>query len=125
MVFARQYSIYESLMQRRALGRTGFDVSVLCLGTMTFGWSADEGTSFRIMNEALDAGINFFDTADIYSRWSESSYAGKTEEIMGRWFAEDPSRRDKIVLATKVRGPMSDDGSDQGLSRAHIEKSIH
>lgn len=111
-------------MQRRALGRSGLDVSVLCLGTMTFGWSTDEATSFRIMSEALDRGINFFDTADIYSRWSPNSHAGKTEEIMGRWFAEDRTRRDKIVLATKVRGQMSDDESDQGLSRAHIEKSI-
>jgi aryl-alcohol dehydrogenase-like predicted oxidoreductase len=111
-------------MQRRALGRSGLDVSVLCLGTMTFGWSADEATSFRIMSEALERGINFFDTADIYSRWSTSSYAGKTEEIMGRWLEEDRSRRDKIVLATKVRGQMSDDESDQGLSRAHIHKSI-
>lgn len=112
-------------MQRRALGRSGLDVSVLCLGTMTFGWSTDEETSFRIMSEALDRGINFFDTADIYSRWSPNSYAGKTEEILGRWFDEDRSRRDKIVLATKVRGQMSDDESDQGLSRAHIEKSIN
>jgi len=111
-------------MQHRALGRSGLDVSVLCLGTMTFGWSTDEPTSFRIMSEALERGINFFDTADIYSRWSESSYAGKTEEIMGRWFAEDRTRRDKLVLATKVRGQMSDDESDQGLSRRHIEKSI-
>jgi len=111
-------------MQHRALGRSGLDVSVLCLGTMTFGWSTDEQTSFRIMSEALERGIDFFDTADIYSRWSSSSYAGKTEEIMGRWFAEDTSRRDKLVLATKVRGQMSDDAADQGLSRPHIEKSI-
>ncbi len=111
-------------MQHRALGRTGIDVSVLCLGTMTFGWTAAEEPSFRIMSAALDGGIDFFDTADIYSRWSSDSYAGKTEEIVGRWLAEDRSRRDKIVLATKVRGQMSDDESDQGLSRAHILKSI-
>jgi len=111
-------------MQQRALGRSGLSVSILCLGTMTFGWSTDEETSFRIMSEALERGVNFFDTADIYSRWSESSYAGKTEEIMGRWFQQDRSRRDKLVLATKVRGQMSDDESDQGLSRRHIERSI-
>ena len=96
-------------MQRRPLGRRGLDVSMLCLGTMTFGWTTDETTSFRIMSEALDRGINFFDTADIYSRWSSDSYGGKTEEIVGRWLAEDRTRRDKIVLATKVRGAMSDD----------------
>lgn len=111
-------------MQRRPLGRSGLEVSVLCLGTMTFGWTADEETSFRIMSEALDRGIDFFDTADIYSRWSPSSWPGRTEEIMGRWFAQDPSRRDRIVLATKVRGPMSEDPKDQGLSRRHVEKSI-
>lgn len=111
-------------MEHRPLGRSGMNVSTLCLGTMTFGWTADEETSFRIMSEAFDRGIDFFDTADIYSRWSSDSHAGKTEEIIGRWLAEDRSRRDRIVLATKVRGEMSDDPSDQGLSRRHIEKSI-
>jgi 1-deoxyxylulose-5-phosphate synthase len=111
-------------MQRRPLGRSGLDVSVLCLGTMTFGWSTDEAESFRIMSAALDAGVDFFDTADIYSRWSSNSYGGKTEEIMGRWFAEDRSRRDKLVLATKVRGQMTDNPDDQGLSRRWIMSSI-
>lgn len=111
-------------MEHRPLGKTGIEVSVLCLGTMTFGWSAEEAASRRIMSEALDAGVDFFDTADIYSRWSSNSYGGKTEEIMGRWFAEDRSRRDRVVLATKVRGQMSDDEADQGLSRAHILKSV-
>lgn len=92
---------------------------------MTFGWTADEKVSFRIMSEALDRGINFFDTADIYTRWSSDSYGGKTEEIIGRWLAEDRSRRDRIVLATKVRGAMSDDLNDQGLSRRWIEASIN
>ncbi len=111
-------------MRRRPLGRSGLEVSVLCLGTMTFGWTADERTSFAIMSEALDRGIDFFDTADIYSRWSPSSWPGRTEEILGRWLAEDRSRRDRVVLATKVRGPMSEDPNDQGLSRRHVEKSI-
>lgn len=111
-------------MQRRALGRSGLEVSVLCLGTMTFGWSTEEAESFRIMSAALDGGIDFFDTADIYSRWSSNSYGGKTEEIMGRWFAADRSRREKVILATKVRGQMSDNEADQGLSRRWIEKSI-
>jgi 1-deoxyxylulose-5-phosphate synthase len=111
-------------MRKRPLGRTGLDVSVLCLGTMTFGWSAEEDASFAIMSESLERGINFFDTADIYSRWSPKSYGGKTEEIMGRWFAQDRSRRDKVILATKVRGPMSDKPEDQGLSRRHIVASI-
>jgi aryl-alcohol dehydrogenase-like predicted oxidoreductase len=111
-------------MRRRALGRSGIEVSVLALGTMTFGWSADEEASFAIMSEALDRGIDFFDTADIYSRWSDRSHAGKSEEIIGRWLAEDPSRRNRIVLATKVRGPMSEDPADQGLRREHVTKSV-
>jgi aryl-alcohol dehydrogenase-like predicted oxidoreductase len=111
-------------MRYRNLGRTGMKVSVLCLGTMTFGWSADEAAAFEIMSEALEQGVNFFDTADIYSRWAASSYAGKTEEIIGRWLAEDRGRRDRIVLATKVRGSMSDERNDQGLSRRHIVSAV-
>lgn len=111
-------------MRTRPLGRSGLDVPVLCLGTMTFGWSADEPTSHAVMSAALDRGITFFDTADIYSRWSSRSHAGKSEEIIGRWFAADPSRRDRVTLATKVRGQMSDDPRDQGLSREHITRSV-
>lgn len=111
-------------MRYRKLGRTGLKVSELCLGTMTFGWSVEEDESHRIMDLALDRGINFFDTADVYSRWDPRSYAGKTEEIMGRWFAGDPGRRAKVVLATKVRGQMGDGPNDQGLSRGHIMDAV-
>ncbi|MBP8253168.1 MAG: aldo/keto reductase [Herpetosiphon sp.] len=111
-------------MRYRKLGRTGLKVSELCLGTMTFGWSVEEDESHAIMSKALEHGINFFDTADVYSRWSEKSYAGKTEEIMGRWFAADKSRRDRVVLATKVRGMMGDGVNDQGLSRRHIMAAV-
>jgi aryl-alcohol dehydrogenase-like predicted oxidoreductase len=109
-------------MRYRNLGRTGLKVSELCLGTMTFGWTAGEPTSHAIMDHAREAGINFIDTADIYSRWSDKSYAGKTEEIIGRWLKDKP--RDQIVLATKVRGPMGDGPNDSGLSRKHIMDSI-
>lgn len=112
------------VMRTRPLGRTGMDVPVLCLGTMTFGWSADEPASHAVMSAALDQGVTFFDTADIYSMWAPGSHAGKTEEIIGRWFAADRSRRDRVTLATKVRGPMTADPGDQGLSRAHIVRSI-
>lgn len=105
-------------MRYRQLGRTDLQVSEVCLGTMTFGWTADEPTSHGIMDAALDNGITFIDTADIYSRWSPDSHAGKSEEIIGRWLAGQ--QRDRIVLATKVRGQMSDDPADQGLSRRHI-----
>lgn len=105
-------------MRYRKLGRTGLKVSEVCLGTMTFGWTADEAAARSIMSAAIEAGINFFDTADIYSRWSPDSYAGKTEEIIGRWLREQ--NRDQIIIATKVRGQMGDRPNDQGLSRKHI-----
>lgn len=111
-------------MRYRKLGRTGLKVSELCLGTMTFGWSVEEEESHHIMSLALERGINFFDTADIYSIWDPRSYAGKTEEIMGRWFAADPARRKQVVLATKVRGPMGKGPNDQGLSRGHIMDAV-
>jgi len=109
-------------MRYRSFGRTGLKVSELCLGTMTFGWTADEPTSRAIMDAAVDAGINFIDTADIYSHWSPASYAGKTEEIIGRWLKDRP--RDQLVIATKVRGPMGDLPNDQGLSRKHIFDAV-
>ncbi len=111
-------------MRTRPLGPSALDVSVICLGTMTFGWTTDEAQSFAVMNEALDRGVNFFDTANMYSRWSTDSHAGKTEEIMGRWFAQDPSRRARVILASKVRGQMSDRADDQGLSARHIREQI-
>lgn len=116
-------------MQYTYLGRSGLKVSKLCLGTMNFGVNTDEKEAFRIMDAALDAGVNFFDTANIYG-WGEN--AGKTEEIIGRWFAQGGGRREKVVLATKVHGDMSDplDGpnSPAGLSsykiRRHLEGSL-
>jgi len=89
-------------MQYTGLGCTRLSMSRLCLGTMTFGWSADEQTSFAIMGAALHAGINFFDTADIYSSWIEGNKGGESEAIIGRWLKQR-SRRE-IVIATKVRG---------------------
>ena len=110
-------------MEYRSLGRTGLSVSAICLGTMQFGWSADEETSRQIMDAYVEAGGNFLDTADIYSFWSRKSYAGKTEEILGRWFA-DRKNRDKIILATKVHGRMWRGPDGAGLGRAHILKAI-
>ncbi|GIO11560.1 putative oxidoreductase YrpG [Cohnella xylanilytica] len=116
-------------MKYAYLGKSGLKVSRLCLGTMNFGVSTDEKEAFRIMDAALDAGINFFDTANIYG-WGEN--AGRTEEIIGRWFAQGGSRREKVVLATKFYGDMSDkaDGpnGEGGLSayklRRHLEGSL-
>ena len=90
-------------VSNKRLGNHGVLVSNLCLGTMNFGWHTSEEDSFAIMNRALELGINFFDTADVYG-WSMEH--GLTEEIIGRWFAQGGGRRDAVVLATKVFNPV-------------------
>jgi aryl-alcohol dehydrogenase-like predicted oxidoreductase len=111
-------------MEYVKLGRTGLRVSPLCLGTMNFGPRTSEADSHAIMDTALDEGINFFDTANRYGIWGGSgSHHGHTEEIIGRWFAGDSSRRDKVVLATKVFGPMSDWPNHGKLSAYHIRQA--
>lgn len=90
-------------IQNRRLGKHGVMVSNLCLGTMNFGWKTDEAESFAIMDRALELGINFFDTADVYG-WG--GQRGDTELILGRWFAQGGGRRDAVVLATKVFNPV-------------------
>lgn len=91
-------------IEHRRLGKHGVLVSNLCLGTMNFGWLTSEQESFAIMDRALELGINFFDTADVYG-WSEEH--GYTEEIIGRWLAQGGGRRDAVVLATKVYGSVT------------------
>jgi aryl-alcohol dehydrogenase-like predicted oxidoreductase len=109
-------------VEYRNLGRSGLVVSELCLGTMQFGWTADEEASGHILDAFLETGGNFIDTADIYSAWAVGSHAGKTEEILGRWIHSRGNRAD-IVLATKVRGRMWDGPNGEGLSRAHIVRA--
>jgi aryl-alcohol dehydrogenase-like predicted oxidoreductase len=113
-------------MQYKHLGRTGLQVSRLALGTMNFGELTDEATSFDIMDTALDAGINFFDTADVYggpqSPEMEKGF-GISEEIIGRWLAQG-GRRDRIVLATKLYQPMGTGPNDRGLSAYHIRRAV-
>ena len=94
-------------MEYKRLGKNGLKVSPLCLGTMNFGWVTEEKDSFAIMDAALGAGINFFDTADVYGRWS--THAGACEELIGRWLAQG-RRRDAIFLATKVYNPTDREG---------------
>ncbi len=110
-------------MEYRQLGQTSLKVSRLCLGTMQLGWTADEPTSFRILSLAFEAGINFIDTADIYSRWVPGHQGGEAETIIGRWWRESGIPRDRIILATKVRGQMGEGPLDQGLSRPYIMKA--
>jgi aryl-alcohol dehydrogenase-like predicted oxidoreductase len=102
------------------LGRTGLLVSRLCLGTMNFGPETSEEDSHAIMDAALDAGLNFFDTANVYG-WRKGE--GWTEQIIGRWFAQGGGRREKTVLATKVYGSMGNWPNDRFLSKLHIVRA--
>lgn len=110
-------------MNYRRLGRTGLKVSALCLGTMQWGWTADEEASFKVMDAFVEAGGNFIDTADVYSRWAEGNPGGVSEQIIGRWL-KARGNRSKIILATKVRGQMGDEPNDKGLSRKHIMDAV-
>src|SRR5580698_8467572 len=96
-------------MKYTTLGRTGLKVSRLCLGTMNFGPQTPEDESHAIMDKAIDVGINFFDTADVYG-WKRGE--GVTEQIVGRWFAQGAARREKTIIATKVFGDMDMDAAD-------------
>lgn len=106
-------------MLYRKLGRTGLKVSAICLGTMQWGWTADEKTAFEVMDGFVSVGGNFLDTADIYSRWVEGNPGGVSEEVIGRWLKERNNRQ-QVVIATKARGPMGEGPNDQGLSRRHL-----
>jgi aryl-alcohol dehydrogenase-like predicted oxidoreductase len=107
-------------MQYTHLGRSGLQVSRLCLGTMNFGPETSEADSFKIMDTALDAGINFFDTANVYG-WHKGE--GVTERIIGKWLAQGGGRRDRIVLATKVCDVMGDRPNESRLSAYHIRRA--
>src|ERR1700735_5499255 len=103
-------------MDYRFLGRTGLRVSPICLGTMNFGPRTDRVEAFAIMDRALDEGINFFDTANVYG-------GGETEEIAGRCFAQGGARREKVVMATKLYGDMGDWPNDGKLSALNIRRA--
>jgi len=110
-------------MEYTFLGRIGLKVSKICLGTMNFGPYTNENDSFSIMNKALELGINFFDTANVYGAMWDPNGVGNTEKIIGRWLAEDKSRRNKIVLATKVYGSMGKAPNESKLSAYNIRKA--
>jgi aryl-alcohol dehydrogenase-like predicted oxidoreductase len=110
-------------VEARKLGRTGLKISPLCLGTMQFGWSADESASFAVMDAYVEAGGNFLDTADVYSRWAEGNPGGVSEQIIGRWLKARGNRH-SIVLATKVRAQVGSGPNDEGLSRRHIMDAV-
>lgn len=109
-------------MQTTRLGRTGLRVSRLCLGAMTFGLSADEATSHAILDAAADAGVNFIDTADVYSSWGPGHRGGESESVIGSWLRN--RRRRDFVIATKVQGRMWEGANGAGLSRLHILQAV-
>lgn len=108
-------------MNRRELGRSGLQVSPLCLGGNVFGWTVDEATSFSLLDAWVAAGMNFIDTADVYSRWAPGHRGGESESIIGKWLKRS-GQRDKIVLATKVGKDMGD--GKVGLAPACIRSAV-
>jgi aryl-alcohol dehydrogenase-like predicted oxidoreductase len=110
-------------MEYRRLGRTGLEVSDICLGTMQFRWTTDEPSSYAVLDAFFDAGGNFIDTADVYTRWAEGLAGGEAETIIGQWLQRRGNRAE-VVLATKVRGRMWPGPNGDGLSRAHILRAV-
>lgn len=106
-------------MRYRPLSNTGLEVAEICLGTMQFQWTCSEEDSYKVLDRYFEAGGNFLDTADVYSRWAPGLQGGEAETIIGKWM-KDRGNRDKIVLATKVRGRMWDGPDGEGLGRSHI-----
>ncbi|MDN0073771.1 aldo/keto reductase [Crenobacter sp. SG2303] len=108
-------------MDYRKLGKTDLDVAPLAFGGNVFGWTLDETAAFRLLDEMVDVGLNFIDTADVYSSWVPGNQGGESETILGRWFKKGGKRK-HIVLATKVGSEMAPD--QKGLSKAYIRKAI-
>ncbi|MBZ4374066.1 aldo/keto reductase [Corallococcus sp. AS-1-6] len=105
---------------KRKLGATGLEVFPLCLGGNVFGWTADEATSFAVLDAFVEGGGNFVDTADVYSRWVPGHVGGESETVLGRWIASRKAK-DRLVVATKVG---AETALGKGLTREHIEKSV-
>ena len=108
-------------MEKRKLGFAGPEVPAICLGGNVYGWTLPEEEAFRQLDAALDAGLNFVDTADVYSRWVPGNKGGESETILGKWFAKTGKRKD-VMLATKVGNEMGAD--KKGLSAAYIRQAV-
>ena len=108
-------------MQRVKLGKSDLDVPVLCLGGNVYGWTLSEADSFRQLDAALEAGLNFIDTADVYSRWAPGHTGGESETILGKWLAKG-SKRSNVIVATKLGIDMGD--GKKGLKPAYIEQAV-
>src|SRR5829696_2089746 len=105
-------------MEKRKLGRSSLEFAPIAFGGNVFGLTADEATSHKILDAFVDAGFNFVDTADVYSKWKPGNKGGESETIIGNWLAHNPANRDKVVIATKVGMEMGP--ADKGLSKAYI-----
>ncbi len=108
-------------MKRRKLGNSGLEISPLCFGGNVFGWTVDEKKSFRLLDTFVEAGFNFIDTADVYSRWAPGNKGGESETIIGKWFKQSGHRKD-VIIATKVGLEM--DGNQKGLSKRYILHAV-
>ena len=108
-------------MEHRRLGRSGLLVSPLCLGGNVFGWTVDEKMSFRLLDGWVDAGMNFVDTADVYSTWVAGHSGGESETIIGKWLRQS-GKRSQVVLATKLGKPMGE--GESGLSKAYMQRAV-
>jgi aryl-alcohol dehydrogenase-like predicted oxidoreductase len=108
-------------MKKRQLGRSGLQVSPLCFGGNVFGWTVDEATSFNLLDGFTDAGLDFIDTADVYSRWVPGHMGGESETIIGKWLKQS-GKRDKVIIATKLGMEMAAD--KKGLSRAYMMRAV-
>jgi aryl-alcohol dehydrogenase-like predicted oxidoreductase len=108
-------------MNKRELGKSGIMVSPFCFGGNVFGWTVDEKQSFEILDAFVDSGLEFIDTADVYSKWVAGNKGGESETIIGNWLKKS-GKRDKVIIATKVGKPMGE--GKQGLSKAYITKAV-
>ena len=108
-------------MEKRKLGSAGPEVPMICLGGNVFGWTVPEAEAFRLLDAALDAGLNFVDTADVYSSWAAGNKGGESESILGKWFARSDKRKD-VILATKVGLEMGE--GKKGLKAAYIRQAV-
>jgi aryl-alcohol dehydrogenase-like predicted oxidoreductase len=108
-------------MNKRKLGNSGLEVAPWVLGGNVFGWTADEATSFRLLDAFVDAGLNLVDTADVYSKWVPGHQGGESETVIGNWLAKS-GKRDKVLIATKCGVEMG--SGETGLSRAYIMKAV-
>jgi aryl-alcohol dehydrogenase-like predicted oxidoreductase len=108
-------------MQKRELGKSSIKVIPFCFGGNVFGWTADEQTSFDLLDAYVDSGLDFIDTADVYSAWVPGNKGGESETIIGKWLKKS-GKRDQVIIATKVGKPMGPD--KKGLSRAYITSAV-